>query len=91
MAGLRTAFDDTEIPILVIRKPPVFKLLFTDRPVTSYRDTLSNNKPLVACFNQSLLNLGFFCPDSKFYVSIGRGCGHHGHCPCRAGGDVSVG
>jgi len=44
--------------------------LFTDRPVTSYRDTLSNNKPLVARFNQQLLNRGIFRPDTKFYVSI---------------------
>ena len=85
MAGLRAAFDDALIPILIIGEPPVFDLLFTDQPVTSYRDTLSNNKPLVARFNQQLLNGGVFCPDSKFYVSIGRGGGHHGRCLCRGG------
>jgi len=36
----------------------------------SYRDTLSNNKPMVARFNRQLLDRGIFRPESKFYVSI---------------------
>lgn len=70
MAGLRSVFDDTGIPAQVIGEPTVFDLFLTDQPITSYRDTLSNNKPLVAQFNQQLLKLGIFRPDSKFYVSI---------------------
>ncbi len=70
MNGLRTAFDDTGIPVQVIGEPPVFDLFFTDRPISSYRDTLSNNKLLVKHFNRELLNRGIFRPDSKFYVSI---------------------
>ena len=70
MAGLRSVFDGTGIPAQVIGEPTVFDLFLTDQPITSYRDTLSNNKPLVAQFNQQLLKLGIFRPDSKFYVSI---------------------
>ena len=70
MNGLRTAFDDTGIPVQVIGAPPVFDLFFTDRSISSYRDTLSNNKLLVKHFNRELLNRGIFRPDSKFYISI---------------------
>ena len=44
--------------------------MITEQPVTSYRDSLSNNKPLVARFNRQLLSRGIFRPDTKFYVSI---------------------
>jgi hypothetical protein len=40
--------------------------LVTDRPVTFYRNTLSNNKPLVARFKQSLLSLGFLALTPSF-------------------------
>ncbi len=70
MSGLRTAFDEAGIPAQVIGEPPVFDVLITEQPVTSYRDSLSNNKPLVARFNQQLLSRGIFRPDTKFYVSI---------------------
>lgn len=70
MSGLRAAFDDAGIPAQVIGEPPVFDVLITEQPVRSYRDTLSNNKPLVTRFNQQLLSHGIFRPDTKFYVSI---------------------
>ena len=70
MAGLRAAFDNAGISVQVIGEPPVFDVLFTDQPIMSYRDTLSNNKPMVARFNRQLLDRGIFRPESKFYVSI---------------------
>ena len=70
MAGLRAAFDNAGISVQVIGEPPVFDVLFTDQPIMSYRDTLSNNKPMVERFNRQLLDRGIFRPDSKFYVSI---------------------
>ncbi len=70
IAGLRNAFDGTGIPVQVIGEPPVFDIFFTDQQITTYRDTLSNDKELLKRFNQQLLNRGVFRPDSKFYISI---------------------
>lgn len=70
MDGLQAAFAGTGIPVQVIGEPPVFDLFFTDRPIRTHRDTLANDKTLLARFNQELLKRGIFRPESKFYVSI---------------------
>jgi len=69
ISGLKEAFGKVGIPVRICGEPPVFDLFFTEKTITSYRDTLSNDKAQVARFNQQLLDRGIFRPDSKFYVS----------------------
>jgi glutamate-1-semialdehyde 2,1-aminomutase len=69
MDGLKSAFENTNIPVQVIGEPPVFDIFFTDQEITTFRDTLSNDKVMVQRFNNGLLERGIFRPDSKFYIS----------------------
>ena len=70
MAGVQSAFDAAGIVVQIVGAPPVFDVFFTDQPISSYRDTLTNDKAMVTRFNRQLLDRGIFRPDSKFYVSI---------------------
>ncbi len=70
MTGLGAAFAKAGTPVRICGEPPVFDVLITDQEISSYRDTLSNDKAAVGRFNQQLLSRGIFRPDSKFYVSI---------------------
>ena len=70
MTGLGAAFAKAGTPVRICGEPPVFDVLITDQDISSYRDTLSNDKAAIGRFNQQLLSRGIFRPDSKFYVSI---------------------
>jgi glutamate-1-semialdehyde 2,1-aminomutase len=51
-------------------EPPVFDILFTDRPVVDYRATLIADRDRIRRFNQELVRRGVVKAVNKIYVSL---------------------
>jgi len=51
-------------------EPPVFDILFTDRPVVDYRATLTADRRRIALFNEECLRRGVVKAVNKIYVSL---------------------
>ena len=54
----------------LIGEPPLFDLVFTDRTIKDYRDTLHADAAILKRFNQLLRARGIMKGESKYYVSV---------------------
>ena len=70
MESLGGLLDDAKIPAQVAGEPPVFDVLFTDRPIVDYRSMQYGDPQILRQFNELLLAHGVFRGDTKFYISI---------------------
>ncbi len=77
--GLRKTLRDANIPGQVIGDGPLDQVVFADHPVTSYRDTLTANKPLARAVMLELFARGVFLNPmgTKLYLSL-----QHDHATC---------
>jgi len=67
---LEATLHEHRVPGQVLGDGPIFHLLFTDKPVRSYGDTLATNGHQHRLFHQELLYHGVLKPSSKGYVSL---------------------
>ncbi len=78
------------MPAQVSGEPPVFDIIFTDRPVVDYRATLTADRRRIALFNEECLRRGVVKAVNKIYVSLAHtDAGRRrdaGHIRCGAGG-----
>ena len=51
-------------------EPPVFDVIFTDRPIVDYRATLTADRTRIARFNAECLRRGVVKAVNKIYVSL---------------------
>ncbi|MCH2400486.1 MAG: aminotransferase class III-fold pyridoxal phosphate-dependent enzyme [Pirellulales bacterium] len=70
MSGLQALLDQAGLAAQVIGEPPVFDVVFSDRKIDNYRDTLRGDKTMLRRFGELLLAQGILRGDSKFYVSL---------------------
>jgi glutamate-1-semialdehyde 2,1-aminomutase len=68
--GLAAAARKHGLPAQVSGEPPVFDILFTDRPVVDYRATLTADRRRIALFNEECLRRGVVKAVNKIYVSL---------------------
>jgi glutamate-1-semialdehyde 2,1-aminomutase len=69
-AGLTAAAQRHGIPAQVSGEPPVFDILFTDRPVVDYRTTLTADPERIRRFNAECLRRGVVKAVNKIYLSL---------------------
>ena len=67
--GLAAAARKHGLPAQVSGEPPVFDIIFTDRPVVDYRATLTADRRRIALFNEECLRRGVVKAVNKIYVS----------------------
>ena len=70
MASLGGLFRDAGIAAQISGEPPLFDVVFTDRPVRDYRGTLAGDARLMSRFNALLRKRGILKGESKYYVSL---------------------
>jgi glutamate-1-semialdehyde 2,1-aminomutase len=68
--GLASAAARHGLPAQVSGEPPVFDILFTDRPVTDYRATLTADRDRIRVFNEECVRRGLVKAVNKIYVSL---------------------
>jgi glutamate-1-semialdehyde 2,1-aminomutase len=68
--GLAAAARKHGMPAQVSGEPPVFDIIFTDRPVVDYRATLTADRRRIALFNEECLRRGIVKAVNKIYVSV---------------------
>ena len=68
--GLAAAARKHGLPAQVSGEPPVFDIIFTDRPVVDYRATLTADRRRIALFNEECLRRGVVKAVNKIYVSL---------------------
>jgi len=68
--GLAQIVGRSGLPAQVIGETTVFDVIFTDRPVTDYRSTLTADGPRLKAFNRECLRRGVLKGHSKIYVSL---------------------
>jgi glutamate-1-semialdehyde 2,1-aminomutase len=68
--GLAQAARRHGLAAQVSGEPPVFDILFTDRPVVDYRATLSADRGSIATFNRECLRRGVVKALNKIDVSL---------------------
>jgi glutamate-1-semialdehyde 2,1-aminomutase len=71
--GLAAAARKRGMPAQVSGEPPVFDIVFTDRPVVDYRATLTADRRRIALFNEECLRRGVVKAVNKIYVSLAHG------------------
>jgi glutamate-1-semialdehyde 2,1-aminomutase len=68
--GLARAAARHGLAAQVSGEPPVFDILFTDRPVVDYRATLTADRERLRRFNEACLRRGVVKAANKVYVSL---------------------
>jgi len=68
--GLAAAVRKHGLAAQVSGEPPVFDILFTDRPIVDYRATLTADRGRIKRFNQELVKRGIVKAVNKIYVSL---------------------
>jgi glutamate-1-semialdehyde 2,1-aminomutase len=68
--GLAEAARRHGISAQISGEPPVFDVLFTDRPITDYRATLTADRARIRRFNEECLRRGLVKAVNKIYVSL---------------------
>jgi glutamate-1-semialdehyde 2,1-aminomutase len=68
--GLAAAVQKRGIAAQVSGEPPVFDILFTDRPIVDYRATLTADRDRIASFNRECVRHGLVKAVNKIYVSL---------------------
>ena len=71
--GLAAAARKHGLPAQVSGEPPVFDIIFTDRPAVDYRATLTADRRRIALFNEECLRRGVVKAVNKIYVSLAHG------------------
>jgi len=69
-AGLAAAAARHGVVAQITGEPPVFDAIFTDRPITDYRATLSADGAKIRRFNEECLRRGLVKAVNKIYVSL---------------------
>ena len=68
---LATVFAERGIRAQAVGVGPLFRLVFTDRPIESYRDLLASDRQRATKVGVELLKRGFFVnPGDKVYISL---------------------
>jgi glutamate-1-semialdehyde 2,1-aminomutase len=70
MAALSELLQKAGIKAQLTGEPPLFDVVFTDRPIKDYRDSLKGDKAMLAKFNVLLRERGIMKGESKYYVSL---------------------
>lgn len=70
MDAARAAFDRAGIPVQVVGDPVLFDLVFTNRPVSNYRDVLNADKVAEARYNTLMRQHGVLKPPGKIYTHL---------------------
>ena len=70
MRALRDYLSEVSIDHQIVGDPVLFDVVFTNTPVTNYREFMRGDPNLSKRFNQLLREKGILKPDSKFYVSL---------------------
>jgi glutamate-1-semialdehyde 2,1-aminomutase len=70
MEGLKAALEDAGVTGRVTGVPPLFDVVFTEREIRDYRDTLAGDAAKTRRFNELLRERGILKGESKFYVSV---------------------
>ena len=68
--GLAAAVRRHGLAAQVSGEPPVFDVIFTDRPIVDYRATLTADRTRIARFNAECLRRGVVKAVNKIYVSL---------------------
>ena len=68
--GLAAAARRHGLPAQVSGEPPVFDILFTERPITDYRATLTADRDRIRVFNEECVRRGLVKAVNKIYVSL---------------------
>jgi glutamate-1-semialdehyde 2,1-aminomutase len=68
--GLAAAARRHGLAARVTGEPPVFDILFTDRPIVDYRATLTADRAKIRRFNEECLRRGIVKAVNKIYVSL---------------------
>jgi glutamate-1-semialdehyde 2,1-aminomutase len=68
--GLADAARRHAVTAQISGEPPVFDVLFTDRPITDYRATLTADRQRIRRFNEECLRRGLVKAVNKIYVSL---------------------
>jgi glutamate-1-semialdehyde 2,1-aminomutase len=68
--GLAASVKRRGIAAQVSGEPPVFDILFTDRPIVDYRSTLTADRDRIRLFNQECVRRGLVKAVNKIYVSL---------------------
>jgi glutamate-1-semialdehyde 2,1-aminomutase len=71
--GLEAAARRHRLPAQVSGEPPVFDILFTDRPIVDYRAALTADPVKIRRFNEACLRRGLVKAANKIYVSLALG------------------
>lgn len=58
--GLETVLRERGIPGQVLAEGPLFRILFTDRPIESYRDVMTADRKLAQTLSLELVRRGFY-------------------------------
>jgi glutamate-1-semialdehyde 2,1-aminomutase len=70
MEALSRLLKRAGIPAQVTGEPPLFDVVFTDRPIRDYRSTLTGDAELMRRFNALLRERGILKGESKYYISL---------------------
>lgn len=70
MGTLQEMLKKAGLKAQVVGEPPLFDIVFTDRPIKDYRDTLKGDAAMLKRFNQVLRANGIMKGESKYYVSL---------------------
>ena len=68
--GLAAAAKRRGLAAQVSGEPPVFDILFTDRPVVDYRASLTADRDRIRIFNEECVRRGLVKAVNKIYVSL---------------------
>ncbi len=68
--GLAAAASHQGLTAQVSGEPPVFDIVFTDRPIVDYRSTLTADRTRIRVFNEECLRRGVVKAVNKIYVSL---------------------
>jgi glutamate-1-semialdehyde 2,1-aminomutase len=68
--GLAAAAARHGLAAQVSGEPPVFDILFTDRPIQDYRATLTADRDKIRAFNEECVRRGLVKAVNKVYVSL---------------------
>ena len=70
MAALEEHLARAGVAARVVGLPPLFDVVFTDRPVNNYRDVFHGDAGVLKRFNGLLREAGILKPDSKYYIGL---------------------
>ena len=70
MRDLSNSLDAVGVAHRIVGHETLFDVVFTDRPVRDYRDTLAGDQARLTAFNQVLRREGLFKAPSKLYPSL---------------------